>query len=78
MFALFSYSCESAQLTRLTMPSRLSCCSWFSLPRLVGFSGPQRRFAVLDTACISNAFICQRSLAEKCFVATVCLTHSLH
>lgn len=36
------------------------------------------QFAVLDTACISNAFICQRSLAEKCFVATVCLTHSLH
>lgn len=29
MFALFSYSCESAQLTRLTMPSRPSFCSWF-------------------------------------------------
>nr|DAI77272.1 MAG TPA: hypothetical protein [Caudoviricetes sp.] len=24
-------------------------------PLLVSFSGPQRRFAVLDTACISNA-----------------------
>lgn len=47
MFALFSYSCESAQLTWLTMPSRLSCCSWFSLPRLVGFSGPQRSLLFL-------------------------------